>query len=324
MSRDFTDSTGKSACGPVSTADALLWLFLAVMSKRKQGSDEDMDYDSSDEEAPTSVDVDFDFYNLNAEVDYHAINRLLIQLFGADAEGLQTGSLADLVLSTADSGVGSTIKTDGEDSDPCAFLTVLSCDAHRDNPAIRALLEYMLSKTSKDPVFHSTLSSLLAPKTQVQNQAQTHVGLVLCERLINMPVQTVPPMYRMLVEEIKDAVADGDPYNFTHYLFISRVYRLTAEEEAMAAAQRNSKRYKSGGTSGLGRGGDGVYGFHPEDEEVMKVATHVLTYSYTKAPPRDAESIGLDVGGRVMLVPADRFGALVRTIGEVFSAPNST
>ncbi|KAI6137332.1 p21-C-terminal region-binding protein-domain-containing protein [Pisolithus sp. B1] len=295
------------------------------MSKRKQSSDAGKDNESSDEEAPTSVDVDFDFFNLNAEVDYHAINRLLIQLFGADAEGLHTGTLADLILSAADSGVGSTIKTDGEESDPCAFLTVLSCDAHRENPAMGALIQYMLSKTSADLAFHSTLSSLLAPKTQVQNQVQPQVGLVLCERLINMPVQTVPPMYRMLGDEIQDAVADGDPYNFTHYLFISRVYRLTPEEEeAMVAAQRNSKRYKSAGSSGLGRGGDGVYGFHPEDEEVMKLSTHVLTYSYTKAPPRDAESIGLDVGGRVMLVPADRFGSLVRTIGEVFSAPDSS
>ncbi|KAI6002634.1 p21-C-terminal region-binding protein-domain-containing protein [Pisolithus orientalis] len=295
------------------------------MSKRKQNPDADADYDSSDEETPAFVDVDFDFFSLNAEVDYHAINRLLIQLFGADAEGLQTGRLADLILSAADSGVGSTIKTDGEESDPCALLTVLSCDAHRDNPAVKVLIEYMLSKISADLTFHSTLSSLLAPKTQVQNQAQAHLGLVLSERLINMPVQVVPPMYRMLVDELQDAVADGDPYNFTHYLFISRVYRLTPEEEeAMAAAQRNSKRYKSAGGSELGRSRDGVYGFHPEDEEIMKFSEHVLTYSYTNAPARDAESIGLDVGGRAMLVPADRFEALVRTIGEVFSAPGST
>ncbi|KAI6046977.1 p21-C-terminal region-binding protein-domain-containing protein [Pisolithus marmoratus] len=277
------------------------------MSKRKQGSDGDADYDNSDE-----------------EVDYHAIKRMLIQLFGADAEGLHTGRLADLILSAADSGVGTTIKTDGEDSDPCAFLTVLSCNAHRDHPAMKAVMEYVLSKTSADLAFHSTLSSLLAPKTQDPNQAQAHVGLILCERLINMPVQIVPPMYRMLVDEIQDAAADGDPYIFTHYLFISRVYRLTPEEEeAMVAAQRNSKRYKSAGSSELGRSRDGVYGFHPEDEEVMKFSSHVLTYAYTNALPRDAEGIGLDVGGRAMLVPADRFEPLVRAIGEVFSAPNS-
>ncbi|KAG6329125.1 hypothetical protein ID866_9964 [Astraeus odoratus] len=288
------------------------------MSKRKQN--EDIGEDESDEETPALVDVDFDFFGLNADADYHALNRLLIQLFGADSEALQTGKIADLVLSVADTGVGSTIKTDGEDSDPCAFLTVLSCDAHREDQSLRNLMEYILSKTSADPSFHSTLSSLLAPKMQVQDQAQPHVGLILCERLINMPVQVIPPMYRMLVEEIKDAIADGDSYEFSHYLFVSRVYRLTPEdEEAMAAVQRNSKRHKSSGSSELGRSHDGVYSFHPEDEEIMKVATHVLTYCHTNAPPRDAESVGLDVGGRVMLVPADRFEVLVRAIGETFA-----
>ncbi|KAI6146921.1 BCP1 family, partial [Pisolithus tinctorius] len=76
------------------------------------------------------VDVDSDFFDLNAEVDYHAIYRLLNQLFGADAEGFQTGRLTDLILSAADSGIGSTIKTDSEESDLRALLTVLSCDAY--------------------------------------------------------------------------------------------------------------------------------------------------------------------------------------------------
>ncbi len=30
-----------------------------------------------------------------------------------------------------------------------------------------------------------------------------HVGLLLGERLINMPVQVIPPMYRMLLDEIQ-------------------------------------------------------------------------------------------------------------------------
>ncbi|KAI6095911.1 BCP1 family, partial [Pisolithus sp. B1] len=204
------------------------------------------------------------FFNLNAEADYHGISRLLIQPFGADAESLHTGNLADLILLVADSGVGSTIKTDGEETDPRAFLIFLRCDAHRDNPTMRALIEYMLSRTPADLAFHSKLSSLLAPKTQA-NQAQPQVGLVLSERLINMPVQTVELIYLMLVDEIQGAVVDGEPYIFTHYLFISRVYRLTPEEEAMVAAQRDSKWCKLTGSSELGRGGDGVCGFHPED-----------------------------------------------------------
>ena len=34
------------------------------------------------------------------------------------------------------------------------------------------------------------------------------MNLVICERLVNMPVQVVPPMYRMLVDEIDGALRD--------------------------------------------------------------------------------------------------------------------
>ncbi|KAI6002650.1 hypothetical protein F5J12DRAFT_913858 [Pisolithus orientalis] len=108
----------------------------------------------------------------------------------------------------------------------------------------------MLSKISADLTFYSTLSLLFAPEIQVQNQAQAHLGLVLCERLINMPVEIFPPMYCMLVDELQDAVADGDPYHFAH----SRAYRLMPEEEeAMAAAKKDLTQYKSSESSQLGR-----------------------------------------------------------------------
>lgn len=71
-----------------------------------------------------------------------------------------------------------------------------SVQVHSD---LKTLIDYLLAKTSADQGFHSTLSSLL----------QTHaVGLVLSERLINMPVQVMPPMYRMLSEEIDEAIEE--------------------------------------------------------------------------------------------------------------------
>ena len=48
-------------------------------------------------------------------------------------------------------------------------------------------------------------------------------------------------------------------------------------------------------------------------------ATHIVSYNFTDAVPRDAESVGLDVGGRAMLVPAEKFKALVKKIEETYS-----
>jgi len=75
------------------------------------------------------VNVDFDFCNLHPTVDYQAIKRLLGQLFQQDAEGLNTHEFTELILSQ--SGMGTTVKTDGEESDPLALLTVLNMHVHQ-------------------------------------------------------------------------------------------------------------------------------------------------------------------------------------------------
>ncbi|KAJ8509551.1 hypothetical protein ONZ45_g8287 [Pleurotus djamor] len=283
------------------------------MLKRKQ---DDSDSDSED---VNLVDVDFEFFDPNPNVDYVAIKRLLTQLFQADAEALHLHELTELILSQPT--VGTTIKTDGIESDPYALLTVLNMHVHRDHPSIRALAEYILNKVSPDAAFQRTLSALLSP-----NETNRHVGLMICERLINMPVQTVPPMYKMLGNEVRWAVEDNEPYVFSHLLFISRTYCLSQEEEAALSANppssssKKSKKLKSQQPRSAQRPADGIYAFHPEDELIMQYATHTLNYGFNRASqePRNAESFGLDTRGRVMLVPAERLEELVKRMEETY------
>ena len=64
---------------------------------------------------------------------------------------------------------------------------------------IQQLTTYLQQKASSNPSL-SSLASLLS-----QNPVPP-VGLVLTERLINMPSEVVPPMYSMLQEEITWAI----------------------------------------------------------------------------------------------------------------------
>ncbi|PSR71127.1 hypothetical protein PHLCEN_2v12973 [Hermanssonia centrifuga] len=169
------------------------------MSKRKQGNVEG-DGDDSD---VSLVDVDFEFFDPNPTVDYLALKRLATQLFQGDAEALQLQDLADWVLSQPQ--VGTTIKCDGKESDPYAFLTVLNLHVYQDRPFAKALVAYILNKSPSDPKTHSALQALLGPAGL---QSQNHVGFVFSERLVNMPVQLMPPMYRMLSEELQWATDD--------------------------------------------------------------------------------------------------------------------
>ncbi|KAI0717511.1 p21-C-terminal region-binding protein-domain-containing protein [Cerioporus squamosus] len=283
------------------------------MAKRKQQEDKLAEGDESDSDR-SLVDVDFEFFDPNADIDYLALKRLLTQLFSADAESFPLQDLADLILSQPL--VGTTVKCDGRESDPYAFLTVLNLHVHKDRPSIKALISYILEKSSPDAVLHSKLQALIGPNGISSSE---HVGFIFSERLINMPVQIMPHMYRMLADEIQWALDDNEPYDFTYFIIISRVYRLSAEEAAeLQASSPRTKRQKQSEPPPAA----GVYPFHPEDDYIRKFATHTLDYTFTHAQPRDAEAFGLDTGGRMMLVPAARLRNVATALAEAYPQPS--
>ncbi|THG98989.1 hypothetical protein EW026_g3274 [Hermanssonia centrifuga] len=279
------------------------------MSKRKQGNVEG----EGDDSDVSLVDVDFEFFDPNPTVDYLALKRLAVQLFQGDAEALQLHDLADWVLSQPQ--VGTTIKCDGKESDPYAFLTVLNLHVYQDRPFAKALVAYILNKSPSNPNTHSALQALLGPAGL---QSQNHVGFVFSERLVNMPVQLMPPMYRMLSEELQWATDDNKPFRFSHYLFVSQTYRLSPEDLAeLDSGASRSKRHK--GSSAPSH--SGVQLMHAEDEYIQQFASHTLDYAYSSAEPRNKESFGLDTACRLMLVPAENFPQLIAAIAEAFPAP---
>ena len=78
--------------------------------------------------------MDFEFFDPQ-EVDFHGLKHLTRQLFDADAQLLDLSALANLILSQPL--LGSTVKTDGNESDPYAFLTVLNLKQHAEVPVIK-------------------------------------------------------------------------------------------------------------------------------------------------------------------------------------------
>ncbi|KAF9466937.1 p21-C-terminal region-binding protein-domain-containing protein [Collybia nuda] len=288
------------------------------MAKRKQEAGDESDGSSSD---VSLIDVDFDFFDPNPTVDYLALKRLITQLFQRDADIFHVHELAELILNQPR--LGTTVKTDGMESDPYAFLTVLNMHVHHEHSSIKAIANYCLEKTTRDPAFNATLQALFS-------QTQHHVGFVFCERLINMPVQVIPHMYRMLVDELKRAINENEPYTFTHLLFISRTYHLSPDEESAifnaaprtnGQSVRKSKRSKPPSEPEMEPPADHIYSFHHEDEYIKKVSIHSLDYTFTTAStePREKDAFGVENRGRMMLVPAERFLDLVATMSEVYA-----
>ena len=210
-------------------------------------------------------------------MDFIALKRLIVQLFQGDAELLKPHELSELILSQPL--VGTSVKTDGRESDPYAFLTVLNMHIHKvlfsqffnqtslrivlqDHPSIEAIAEYVLSKSAPDPSLHNTLRTLLSP------DASSHLGFIFSERLVNMPTEVIPHMFRMLADEIQWACDDGEPYHFSHLLVLSRTYTLSDEEaEAALTSSQQQKRRKGAPMPSVG----GVFSFHHEDRWIQEV-----------------------------------------------------
>jgi protein BCP1 len=75
------------------------------------------------------VNVDFEWFDPQPAVDFHGLKTLLRQLLDVDSQLFDLSELADIILSQPL--LGSTVKVDGNETDPYAFLTVLNLETHK-------------------------------------------------------------------------------------------------------------------------------------------------------------------------------------------------
>lgn len=253
------------------------------------------------------VNVDFEWFNFDSEIDFHGTKSLLRQLLDVDAPLFDISGLADLILSQPT--IGSTVKVDGKETDAYAFLTALNLHEHREKKPIADLTRYICEKARTNEALADVVPSLLSPGSGKQ-----HVGLVLSERLINMPSEISPPMYGMLIDEIEAAVEDKEPYEFSHYLIISKTYNEM--ESTLDVAERKRKKGKQDAT---------LFYFHPEDEVLKKHAVAYGSYDFTKIDEAIADSkrafqeMGVMPRGFMILIEASKFVGAAKAISEYLS-----
>ena len=252
------------------------------------------------------VNVEFEWFNFKPDIDFHGLKSLLRQLLDVDNQLFDLSALADLILSQPT--VGSTVKVDGDETDAYAFLTILNMHEHREKKIMSDLTQYILEKGKGI----EGLGGLIKEK---------QVGLVLAERLINVPSEISPPMYGMLIDEIEAAVEDQEPYEFTHYLILSKTYNEIAS--ALDAEER-PKSKKNKAAKGKGE----KFYFHPEDEVLQKHALATCVFEYTKDEgegmadsKRAFSEMGIKAQGSLILIEASKFEGAVKAIGEYLSPP---
>ncbi|VVT56632.1 uncharacterized protein SAPINGB_P005187 [Magnusiomyces paraingens] len=257
------------------------------------------DEDDDDDEI---VNVDFDYFNFK-EIDFHSTKNLLRQLLGPDSIQFDLSSLSDLIISQTS--LGSTIKTDGEDSDPLAILTAIDLKGEPTKCATakHALIDYFIAKTQDYPKFNRKIRQI------VSQASQDKVGLVFSERLINMPTEVVPPMYKMLQQELE---ADSEK-TFDYLLILSKTFQ---EEESQLDKEERISTKKSKRSPDTKKES---YFFHPEDEVTQDHALYFHSFKYSKEPQAsDSKRAFYDYGifpqGHLILVKTDKLSELVQDL----------
>lgn len=252
------------------------------------------------------VNVDFEWFNFDPDIDFHGIKTLLRQLLDVDSQLFDMSALADLIVQQRT--IGSTVKVDDKANDAYAFLTVLNLGEHAGKKAVSDLTQYLVEK--------SKTNEALAPVSDILSSKKP-VGLILAERLINMPSEIIPPMYSMLLDEIEAAVEDKEPYDFSHYLIISKTYNEV--ESTLDQGERKKKKAKEDAP---------LFFFHPEDEVLQKHALAYGTYQFTKDDETVADSkrafqeMGVKSHGSMILIEASKFQGAVKAIGDYLSPPS--
>lgn len=213
--------------------------------------------------------------------------------------------LADLIL--AQNTIGSTVKTDGKGTDAYAMLTALNTHTNKDKAPMGDILKYLADKAKTNPAL-AAIPPLLT--------GDSHVGLVFSERFINMPTEIAPPLFSMLIDEVADAVEDNEPYNFSHYLILSKTYQEV--ESTLDVEERKRKKAKEESS---------VFYFHPEDEMLQKHAVAYGDFQYSNEDGAVADSkrafqeMGIKAQGHMILIEASKFPAAIKAVTEYINPP---
>ncbi|KAI7900802.1 p21-C-terminal region-binding protein-domain-containing protein [Cokeromyces recurvatus] len=286
---------------------------------KRLASHQDSEQEDSDDGLQEIVDVDFDFYNPD-EIDFQALKKLLTQLFSSDSELINLSDFADIIIE--ENHVGTTVKVDDQKSDPYAILSIINLNQQKEKEGVKQLCTYLSNKCpKKNEKVHKAVNDILS-----LNLEDKHVGWVVSERFINMPVEIMAPMYNMLQEEVKNAVKQKEPYTFEWYMFISKTYKEVAsnvdneeEEEEMTSAKKKDKAVATNSTE--------TFYFQSEDEIITKYAEYQFDFKFTNSEKEQSSDsrrafsdFGIAPGRKLLLVHKSKFDDLVNEITKTCSS----
>ncbi|XP_037495233.1 protein BCCIP homolog [Jatropha curcas] len=174
---------------------------------------------SEEEDFEGVIQADFAFFDPKPG-DFHGV-KILLQNY-LDNEQWDLSGFVDLILGQTT--VGTVVKLeDDEDNGLFSVVTALNLGRYKDHKCITEVKEF-LTKVCQDKNVMDDLRLFL--------EEQAHdVGLLISQRVFNLPPQLLPPLYDALFDEILWATEDEPTeelrkaFCFKSYLIVSRIYK---------------------------------------------------------------------------------------------------
>lgn len=210
--------------------------------------------------AAGTLDVDFEFCDPD-EDDFHAVKGLLLGGALGFITDLNMSQLADSVVGQGN--IGAVIKSsgseDGDDDDEedddtsCGLMTVLNLRQFEQLEWPKTVRKVLLDKAGEHK---GSLSDLFAKQGK-----GVEMGLLLSERFANLPFELIPPLLKVIKEDIEwscstaECPPDERPfYGFTHFVGVARCFGTApgaATSSADGGAAPTGKRKRQAPPSGL-------------------------------------------------------------------------
>ncbi|KNA23613.1 hypothetical protein SOVF_023470 [Spinacia oleracea] len=285
----------------ISKSDRTSKLLADKSSSKHSLRENDSESETSEEEAPEEIiQADFAFFDPKPD-DFHGV-KMLLQSYLDDKQWDVSG-FVDLIL--AQTTVGSVVKIeDDEDEGLFALLTALNLGRYKDNKCINEVRDYLLKVCGEK----NTVGEL---KRLLEDQAD-HVGLLVSQRVMNLPPQLLPHLYNSLFDEISWATEDEptkdlrESFRFKHYLLLTRIYKKKAQNKKGSTSSSNDE--------------DIIY-VKPEDELFFELCSWSFTFPLHIQPPASQELKNYRLMGLVMAVEADKAPAFREKLRSLIDEP---
>jgi len=158
------------------------------------------------------------------ELDFKSMRRFLLNY--CQKQTFNSAEFVEIICAQPE--VGSVIRQmDTEDS--FGFITVINIYQHREKSCIKQIKKYVLSVVPKEE--KDKWEKILESPT---------LGLLINERINNVPHAIAPQLHESLFEEVKSAVSDDLPFKFENYLYITNFGHL----DRIGAQQPQEKQIK--------------------------------------------------------------------------------